>query len=252
MDIRNEVAIITGASRGIGRATAIALSEAGFKIVANYRSRDQEANELVKKISSRGGEIKLFKAPMGSSDEARRLVQFTLETFGQVDVLINNAGITATGIPLGEFSEDGWEEMLRVNLSAPFYLIKAVLPHMRERKKGNIINLSSNVTQRFPAGYGPYTVSKVGLDALTRILSKEEGPNGIRVNSIAPGPIDTEMLQESFRILGPERAAALINAVPLRRKGRPEEIASVIRFLVSEAASYITGQVIYVNGGGPT
>ncbi len=140
---------------------------------------------------------------------------------------------------------------MRVNLSGPFYLIQAALPHMKQRRSGQIINISSNVTQRFPMMLGPYTVTKCGLDALTRILAKEEGPNGIRVNAIAPGPIRTDMLEASLRAMGSERAEAFIRSVPLGRMGRPEEIASVVRFLVSEGGSYITGQVIYVNGGGP-
>jgi NAD(P)-dependent dehydrogenase (short-subunit alcohol dehydrogenase family) len=122
---------------------------------------------------------------------------------------------------------------------------------MRERRRGHIVNLSSNVTQRFPAGSGPYTVSKCGLEALTRILAKEEGPNGIRINAVAPGPIQTEMMAASLAAMGPERAEAFVRSVPLGRQGRPEEIAAVVRFLVSDAASYLTGQVIYVNGGGP-
>lgn len=247
----NGVAIVTGASRGIGRAIALKLAEAGFRIVAGYRSRDQEAQELILEITAAGGEAKAFKADVGVPEEANRLVRFTLETFGQVDVLVNNAGISISGVKFGEFPLEEWEEMLRVNLSAPFYLIKAVLPEMREQKRGHIINLSSNVTQRFPAGYGPYTVSKAGLEAITRILAKEEGPNGIRVNAVAPGPIQTEMLEKTLAVMGPERAQAFIRSVPLGRAGRPEEIASVVRFLVSEEASYITGQVIYVNGGGP-
>ncbi|MBI2468512.1 MAG: SDR family oxidoreductase, partial [Candidatus Rokubacteria bacterium] len=113
------------------------------------------------------------------------------------------------------------------------------------------INVSSNVTQRFPVGSGPYTASKSGLDALTRILAKEEGPHGIRVNAVAPGPIATDMLGESLNAMGPERAEAFVRSVPLGRTGRPEEIAAVVRFLVSDEASYLTGQVIYVNGGGP-
>lgn len=251
MNARNQVAIVTGASRGIGRAIALALSEAGFRIVVNYRSRDAEARELIEKISASGVEARAFKADVGFPEEAAKLVQATLEAFGQVDVLVNNAGISRTGVRLGEFPLRDWEEMLRVNLSGPFYLIQAVLPPMRERRSGHIINLSSNVTQRFPAGYGPYTITKAGLEALTRILAKEEGPNGIRVNAIAPGPIATEMLAQSLAVMGPERAEAFIKSVPLQRTGRPEEIASVVRFLISDAASYITGQVIYVNGGGP-
>jgi NAD(P)-dependent dehydrogenase (short-subunit alcohol dehydrogenase family) len=144
-----------------------------------------------------------------------------------------------------------WERILRVNLSGPFHLIQAVLPGMRERRTGHIINLSSNVTGRMPAGYGAYTVSKSALETLTRILSKEEGANGIRVNAVAPGPIRTDMLRESLEVMGAERAEAFVRSVPLGRTGEPREIAAAVAFLVSDAASYITGQVLYVNGGGP-
>ena len=174
-----------------------------------------------------------------------------LEAFGRIDALVNNAGVSATGVRLADCPLEDWDRILRVNLSGPFHLIRAVVPHMRERKSGHIINLSSNVTQRFPALYGAYTVSKCGLDALTRVLAKEEGPHGIRVNAIAPGPIRTEMLEQALAAMGPEKAEAFVKSVPLGRVGRPEEIAAVVRFLVSDAAGYVTGQVIYVNGGGP-
>lgn len=247
----SRVALVTGASRGIGRVIGWTLAEAGFRIGVNYRSREREAGELVERIVSQGGEAKAFQADVADREETRMLIESTLDTFGQIDVLVNNAGIDSFGVRLADVRPKDWERILRVNLSGPFYLIQAVLPHMRERGAGHIISISSNVTQRFPVLLGPYTVSKCGLDALTRILAKEEGPNGIRVNAIAPGPIDTEMLRTTLATMGEEQAQAFIRSVPLGRMGRPEEIASVVRFLVSEDASYITGQVIYVNGGGP-
>lgn len=245
------VAIITGASRGIGRAIASALAASGHRIVLSYRDRAPLANDLVAKIREAGGEAVPVRADVGEPAEADALVRTALDTFGQVDVLVNNAGVSLPEAPLAAVRWEEWERILRVNLSGPLRLIQAVLPHMRERRRGHIVNISSNVSQRLPAGLGPYTVSKVGLEAVTCILAKEEGPHGIHVNAIAPGPIRTDMLEASLEVMGPKRAEDFIRSVPLGRMGTPEEIASVVAFLVSDAASYITGQVIYVNGGGP-
>ncbi|HLE44629.1 MAG TPA: 3-oxoacyl-ACP reductase family protein [Methylomirabilota bacterium] len=245
------VAIVTGGSRGIGWAIARALADAGLAVVVNYREREREARALVEAITQAGGRAQAVEADVGLREAGQRLVRSTLEAFGQIDVLVNNAGVHLPGVPVADVPPDEWERVLRVNLSGPFHLIQAVLPHMRARRTGHIVNLSSNVTQRFPAAAGPYTVSKIGLEALTRVLAKEEGCHGIRVNAVAPGPIGTDMLDEALTVMGSERAGAFIASVPLGRKGRPEEIAAVVRFLVSDAASYLTGQVLYVNGGGP-
>jgi len=251
MSDARRTAVVTGASRGIGRAIAQALADDGFQVAVNYLTRDLEARELVDKISAGGGAARAFRANVSDPAECARLVEGALAAFGRLDVLVNNAGISQTGVPIADLPAEDWERMLRINLSGPFYLIKAVLPHMRQRRSGHIVNLSSNVTQRFPATYGAYTVSKAGVDALTRVLAKEEGPNGIRVNAIAPGPIATDMFAQALAVMGPERAEAFVKSIPLGRTGQPEEIASAVRFLVSDAASYLTGQVVYVNGGGP-
>lgn len=244
------VAIVTGGSRGIGRAIAAALATTGHRIVLSFRDRAQEADDLVAQIRSEGGDALAVRADVGHPAEADALVRAALDAFGQVDVLVNNAGVDRPGVPLAAVRWEDWELILRVNLSGPFRLVQAVLPHMRERQRGHIVNISSNVTRRFPAGLGPYTVSKVGLDALTQILAKEEAAHGIRVNAVAPGTTRTDMLQKALDVMGPERAKAFIRSIPLGRVGQPEEIAGVVAFLVSDAASYITGQVIYVNGGG--
>jgi len=251
MSTEGRTAIVTGASRGIGRAIASGLAEDGFRLVINYRERGREAQELVEAISRGGCEVRAVRADVGTAGAAEKLVKAALDAFGQIDVLVNNAGTHLPGVGFADVRAEDWERILRVNLTGPFSLIQSVLPHMRTRRSGVIVNISSNVTQRFPAMHGPYTVSKCGLEAVTRILAKEEGANGIRVNAIAPGPIATDMLQESLEIMGTERAESFIRSVPLQRLGRPEEIANAVRFLVSEAASYVTGQVIFVNGGGP-
>ncbi len=251
MTMDDRVAIVTGGSRGIGRAIVEALAHAGMRVAINYRAKAEEAQRLVRDIKAEGGDACAIQGDIGQPSDVARIVSATIGTFGQIDVLVNNAGVSVTGVKLGDMNVQDWQRILAINLDAPFRLIQAVLPHMRKRRSGVIVNLSSNVTQRLPANYGAYTVSKVGIDAMTRILAKEEGDNGIRVNAVAPGPINTDMLQESLRAMGQARAEAFIRSVPLGRMGEPSEIAAVVKFLVSAEASYLTGQTIYVNGGGP-
>lgn len=246
-----QTALVTGGSRGIGRAIVEALTKAGLRVVFSYRERAEDANRVMAAVGAQGGDARAVRSDVGLPDECSRLGRAALDALGTIDVLVNNAGTHLPGARLGDMPAREWDRILRVNLGGPFHLTQAVLPHMCGRGSGHVINISSNVTQRMPPGYGAYAVSKVALEAFTRILAKEEGPVGIRVNAVAPGPIRTEMLGESLQKMGSERAEAFIKSVPLGRVGQPEEIASVVAFLVSDAASYITGQVLYVNGGGP-
>lgn len=251
MKAPGKVAIVTGASRGIGRAIARGLAADGFRLVINYRTQEKEARLLAEEIRSGGGLVKTVQADLEKPGSAAMLANAALEEFGQIEVLVNNAGTHLPGVRASEVKTEEWNRVLQVNLTGPFLLIQAVLPSMRARRSGVIVNLSSNVVQRFPALSAPYTASKCGIDALTRVLAKEEGVNGIRINSVAPGPIETDMLQETLQTMGAEKTEAFIRSVPLQRLGRPEEIAEAVRFLVSDKASYITGQVFFVNGGGP-
>ncbi|MFN0316581.1 MAG: SDR family NAD(P)-dependent oxidoreductase [Burkholderiales bacterium] len=246
----SKVALVTGGSRGIGAAIVRALAAAGYVVAFSYRDRKDSAMALAAELRGSGHEAKAFQCDTGDAAQADALVADTLHEFGRIDALVNNAGVHVPHVRLADLKDEDWAWVMNVNLTAPFRLARAVLPIMRKQKSGHIINLSSNAAQRFPAGYGVYAISKAGLEAFTRILSKEEGRNAIRVNGIGPGPIRTDMLRESFEAMGNERASAFVESFALGRMGEPEEIASVVAFLVSDAASYMTGQIIYVNGGG--
>jgi 3-oxoacyl-[acyl-carrier protein] reductase len=247
----NKVALVTGGSRGIGRAIVETLSARGYRVIFTFLNREQDAMQVTAAVAGRGGEALAYRANISEHSGAEAAVRATLDAFGRIDVLVNNAGTHLPGVTLADTPFAEWDRVLRTNLYGPFHLVHTVLPYFRAQKSGCIVNLSSNVTQRFPANYGVYTVSKVGLEAMTRVLSKEEGAHGIRVHAVAPGPIRTDMLQEALDKMGRERSQAFLKSVPLGRAGDPQEIAEVVAFLVSDAASYITGQVIYVNGGGP-
>jgi 3-oxoacyl-[acyl-carrier protein] reductase len=251
MNAANSVAIVTGGSRGIGRAIALRLAQDGMHVAVNYAGHADAANAVIQQIEQGGGKAIAVQADIGNTASATTLAQAAIKAFGRIDVLVNNAGVAVTGMRIGDTAAQDWERILNVNLNGPFHMCQAVLPQMRARKQGQIVNISSNVALRLPAMMGAYTVSKTALNAMTTVMAKEEGVHGIRINAIAPGPIMTDMLAESLRIMGKERADAFLKSVPMGRAGQPEEIAAMVAMLVSDTASYVTGQVIYVNGGGP-
>ena len=245
------VALVTGGSRGLGRAIVETLAARGHRVMFTFASRAADATAVEAAVKSAGGDARSLRADVSDPKTAKDVVQATLQAFGRIDVLVNNAGTHLPGVTIADTAFEDWDRVIKVNLYGPFHMIQAVLPHMRSRKVGNIVNLSSNITNRMPAQNCVYTVSKVGVEAMTRILSKEEGRNGIRVNAIGPGPIRTDMLEETMVKIGPERAEAFIKSVPMGRKGEPQEIADAVAYLVSNEASYVTGQILFVNGGGP-
>ncbi len=247
----SKIALVTGGSRGIGRAIVELLAGRDYRVMFTYLRNKAQADDVVAAVAAAGGEARAMRADAADADVAAEVVRSVIGAWGRIDVLVNNAGTHLPGVTIADTPAAEWDRIIRTNLYGPFHLVQAALPYMREQGGGNIVNISSNVTQRFPAGYGAYTISKSALDTMTRILSKEEGPNGIRINAVAPGPIRTDMLAEALDGLDSDKARAFTASVPLRRAGEPAEIAEAVGFLISDAASYMTGQIVYVNGGGP-
>ncbi|MBI4531693.1 MAG: 3-oxoacyl-ACP reductase FabG [Candidatus Latescibacteria bacterium] len=252
MRLQDKVAIVTGGSRGIGRAICLAFAREGANLVVNYRERADTAQEAVEAVTALGRRGIAVQADVSCPGAVASLVEQTVEVFGRIDILVNNAGITVGNLPVIEATIETWKRILDVNLSACFYTIKAVLPHMRAQKKGVIVNISSNVTRTAPPGSALYTVTKTGVVALTQVLSKEEARNGIRVNIVSPGLTATDMGLGAMERRGEAEAQKFINTIPLGRPARPEEVASAVVFLASDEAAYITGQNIFVNGGDRT
>ncbi len=239
----NRVAVVTGGSRGIGREIALTLCRAGFDLVV--ASPEIEKNEEVaEKIRACSGEALTVNLNLLSFDSIRESFAKVLERFGRIDVLVNNAGITKDGLALRMKRED-WDRVLQINLYGAFFACQQVLPVMMKQRYGRIINIASVVGESGNAGQANYVASKAGLIGLTKALAQEMAARDITVNAVAPGFIDTDMTA----VLSEEVREKLLAQVPLRRLGRPEEIAAAVRFLASDEAGYITGHVLNVNGG---
>ena len=241
----NRVIVITGGSRGIGRAIGLRMAGADTSIYFNHYDRDsQEAEKTVKLIEEAGGKAWGAQVDVASQEEVQKFFKKVIDDCGRVDVLVNNAGITIDTL-LVRMKEKDWDRVLGINLKGAFHCIQAVAKIMMKQRAGRIINMASVVGMMGNPGQANYVASKAGLIGLTKTAAKELAPRGITVNAIAPGFIDTHMTADL-----PEKVKdAMLAQVPLGRIGQPEDVAEVVAFLSSEKASYITGQVIHVNGG---
>ena len=237
-------ALITGASRGIGRAVARELARQGWPVCVNYLERRDAAESLAEEIRSQGGRAMIFQADVADGQAVARMAEAARETLGPVELVVNNAGVAGQAL-FQDISDEMWNRYLAVNLGGARNTIRAALPHMISEKRGCIVNISSIWGLRGASCETAYACTKAAIIALTRSLALELAPSGIRVNCVAPGVIDTDMVQ----VLGRDTLQDLAEQTPLGRLGTPEDIAYAVAFLASDKASFITGQVLGADGG---
>lgn len=241
--LEGKIALVTGASQGIGRACALELARAGATVALAARNEAKLA-EVVAEVEAAGGKAAAFRLDVASEESIKEGAKAILAQFGKVEVLVNNAGITRDGL-LMRMKRADWEDVIGTNLTGAFLLTQALVPAMMKNRWGRIVNISSVVGRTGQAGQTNYAASKAGLIGFTRSLARELASRGITANAVAPGYIETPMTE----VLNEQQRTAMMTAIPLARPGRPEDIAQAVAFLASEAASYITGHVLDVNGG---
>lgn len=242
--LENKVALVTGASRGIGRAIALTLAAQGAAVAVNYNGSRERAQEVVDSIKSRGGQASLYQCSVGDFQACQEMIQNVIKEYGHLDILVNNAGITRDSLIM-KMKEEDFDSVLNVNLKGTFNTIRHSARQMLRQKSGKIINISSVSGILGNAGQANYAASKAGVIGLTKTMARELGSRGITVNAIAPGFVDTEMTG----VLSEEIRENACRQIILGRFGKPEDIANVAVFLASDKADYITGQVISVDGG---
>ena len=240
----NKCVLITGASRGIGRAIAIAFAGDGYNVGINYINNNTAATDCLNEVSGFGVDAEIFKCDVSHSKNAEKLISDFVARFGKIDVLVNNAGVSKIA-PIQDITSDDWNNIINTNLSSAFFLCQAVLPYFLRQGCGNIINIASVWGKTGASCEVAYSASKAGLIGLTKALAKELGQSNIRVNSISPGLINTDMNSE----LSQETLDSIISETPLSRNGNPEDVAKAALFLASDRSEFITGADIPVNGG---
>ncbi|MGW8143049.1 MAG: 3-oxoacyl-[acyl-carrier-protein] reductase [Anaerolineales bacterium] len=244
LSLEDKVAIVTGSSRGIGRAIAKELAVRGAAVVVNYLKSTEAAEEVLAEITSSGGKAAVFQADVSKFEEAQELVKFAIDTFDGLHILVNNAGITRDKLIM-MMSEEDWDIVQGTNLKSTFNCSKFAIKHMMRKRYGRIINITSIAGQMGNPGQTNYSASKAGQIGFTKALAREIGTRNITVNAVAAGYVETEIWKDV-----PEEAKkAILSMVPLERKGEPQEIADAVAFLASDQAAYITGQVLGVDGG---
>ncbi|EGK13474.1 3-oxoacyl-[acyl-carrier-protein] reductase [Kroppenstedtia eburnea] len=242
--LSGKVAMVTGGSRGIGRAISTALAEAGADVAVIYAGNRDAAEETADRIREAGRQAAVIQADVSDAGQVDSAVKEVLKTFGRIDILVNNAGITRDNLML-RMKEEDWDRVVDTNLKGVFLCIKAVTRPMLKQRAGRIINISSVVGISGNPGQANYVAAKAGVIGLTKSAAKELASRGITVNAVAPGFIETDMTAQ----LGEEVRGELMSQIPLSRLGKPEDVAGAVRFLASDAAGYITGQTLHVDGG---
>ena len=244
IDLTGKVAVVTGSSRGIGAAIVKTLAGLGAKVVINYNSSSDAAQTVLDEIAAAGGEGLIVQADVSQVDQAQKLIKEALDAYGQIDILVNNAGTTRDNLIM-RMSDDDWNQVIQTNLSSTYYCSKAVVRPMMRKRSGRIINITSVVGLAGQEGQTNYAASKAGIIGFTKSLAREIGSRSITVNAVAPGFVPTALTD----VLPEELRQGIIERTPLGRMGTAEEIAHAVAFLSSEQASFITGQVISVDGG---
>ncbi len=239
-----KVALITGATRGIGKQIALTLSQEGYDIVINYRTENDDLKNTKKEIEKNGVKCFAVQGDVSNFEECERFVKEIIDEYGKIDILVNNAGITKDML-LARMKKEDFEQVINVNLVGTFNVTKNVINYMMKARSGRIINISSVVGVSGNAGQTNYSASKAGIIGFTKSLAKEVGSRGILVNAVAPGFIDTQMTD----VLKDDIKDEIAKSIPLKRMGNPKDVANVVKFLVSDDSAYITGQVINVDGG---